>query len=187
MGSFRIATRYAKSLLELAKEKGQLEAVFNDIKSLDGIFESNRDLILLFKSPIIPAEKKLTIVKMIFEGKTTEMVYQFMVLLIKKGRESFLHEIVDSFELQYNKLKGITPVKLISAVKLDNGQVQTMVSALKAKELLKDVQLEQVVDEDLIGGFILRYDDKQIDQSVKRRLTELFNIIDDDSYIKKYI
>jgi F-type H+-transporting ATPase subunit delta len=186
MGSFRIATRYAKSLIQLAQEKGVLQKAYADIKDIDGIFESSRELDLLFKSPIIGADKKLTIVKKLFEGKISEIVYQFMVLLIKKGREEFLHEVAESFITQYNEIAGITPVKLISAVKLDSGMVQTIVTSLKAKEFLKEVELSEEVDPEMLGGFILQYDDKMIDQSVRRRLNELFTIIEDDSYMKKY-
>jgi F-type H+-transporting ATPase subunit delta len=186
MGSFRIASRYAKSLIDLAKEKGQVEQVFADIKALDSTFESSRELRLLFKSPVIPTDKKLAITKQLFEGKTSELIYSFVVLLIKKGREADLHEIVEQFIVQYNRIKGITPVKLITAVKMESGEVQTMVSALKAKELLKEVELTEEVDPELIGGFILQYGDKMIDQSVKSKLNQLYNIVQDDSYIKKY-
>lgn len=186
MGSFRIANRYAKSLIGLAKEKGELESTFNDIKSIDNAFEQSRDLRTLFKSPIIPTDKKLAIAEKLFKGKSSDLVYQFMVLLIKKGRESHFHDVVNSFIEQYNVLQGITPVKLISAVKLDNGLVQTMVSKLKAKEFLKEVELVEEVDEELIGGFVLTYGDKMIDGSVRRRLHELAAIIEDNTYIKKY-
>ncbi len=186
MSSFRIATRYAKSLIQLAQEKNVLDAVFADIKSVDAIFENSRELILLFKSPIIPTDKKLAIVKKLFEGKITDLLYQFMVLMMKKGREKHFHEIVDEFIVQYNAMRGITPVKLISAVKLESGLVQTIVKSLKAKELLKEIELQEEVNEDMLGGFILQYGDKQIDQSVRRRLDELHSIVEDDSYIKKY-
>ena len=77
-------------------------------------------------------------------------------------------------------------MKLITAVKLDSGVVQSLVRSLKAKEFLKEVELVEEVNEDLLGGFILEYNDKMLDQSVRRRLNELFTIVEDDSYIKKY-
>lgn len=186
MGSFRIATRYAKSLIDLAKEKGQVNEVFADIKALDNTFEESKELKSLFKSPVIPTDKKLAIVKQLFEGKTSDILYQFMVLLIKKGREADLHEIVEEFLVQYNTLKGVTPVRLITAVKMDSGEVQTIISSLKAKELLKEIELHEEVDPELVGGFVLKYGDKMIDQSVKSKLNQLYNIVQDDSYIKKY-
>jgi len=186
MGSFRIATRYAKSLIQLAQEKNVLEEVFTDIKSIDDALEASAELRQLFKSPIINAEKKLGIVEKLFKGKSSDLVYQFVVLLVKKGRESNFHEIVNSFIDQYNTLKGVTPVKLITATKMDSGLVNTIVTNLKAKEFLKEVELTEEVDADLIGGFILQYGDKMIDSSVRRRLNELHTVIEDNSYIKKY-
>ncbi len=152
MSSHRIASRYAKSLIQLAEEKGQLNEVFADIKSLDTTFESSRDLKLMFKSPIIPSDKKLNIVKRLFEGKISDLLYRFLVLMIKKGREVHFHDMVVSFIEQYNVLRNITPVTITSAVKLDAGLVQTMLTSLKNKEQLGDIQLKEVVDESIIGG-----------------------------------
>jgi len=186
MGSHRIASRYAKSLLQLAEEKGKLDEVFADMKSIDGIFENSRDLKLMFKSPIIPADKKLTIVKKIFEGKISEILFRFLTLMIKKGRESAFHEMVESFIVQYNEKRNITPVTITSAIKLDSGLVQSMLASLKTKEKLGEIQLKEVIDESIIGGFVLQYGDKMIDSSVLKNLRGFRNIVDDDSYIKKY-
>src|SRR5580658_8903078 len=131
MSAFSLATRYAKSLIQLVNEKGKLEQVYKDIKDVNAIFESNRDLKLMFKSPIIPADKKLNVVKQLFEGKIDAVLYQFMTLVIKKGREAYLNDITHSFILQYNVLKNITPVTLSSAVKLDANIVKGIIDSLK--------------------------------------------------------
>ncbi len=186
MSSYRIASRYAKSLIQLAGEQGKLAKVFTDIKSIDGIFEKSRDLKLMFRSPIIPADKKQNIVKQLFEGKITDLLYRFLTLMIKKGRERYFHEMVESFILQYNVIKNITPVTITSAVKLDAGLVQSMLTALKTKEKLGEIELTEVIDESIIGGYILQYGDKMIDSSVVKNLGGFRNIVDDDSYIKKY-
>jgi F-type H+-transporting ATPase subunit delta len=184
--SYRIATRYAKSLIQLAQEKGKLEEVFAGMKSLDRAFENSRELKLLFKSPIITSDKKLNVVKSLFENKVDEILFRFLTLMIKKGREEHFHQIAESFITQYNEIKNITPVKITSAVKLDSAFVQSMVASLKKKENLGEVLLQEVVDESLIGGFVLQYGDKMIDSSVIRNLNGLRNIVEDDSYIKKY-
>lgn len=186
MSSFRIATRYAKSLIQLAEEKGQLDAVQKDIVALDNAFESSSELKALFRSPIINSDKKQTIFDQIFKGKVSDIIYSFVTLLIKKGREPHLHEVANSFIEQYNVIRGITKVKLTSAVKLDAAQVQSILNGLKKTENLSTLEVTEVVDEDLIGGFILQYGDKQIDSSVKRRMHEFRAVVDDDSYIKKY-
>ena len=106
--------------------------------------------------------------------------------MISKGRERYFHDMVESFILQYNVIKNITPVTLTSAVKLDAGLVQSILAALKTKEKLGEIELKEVIDESIIGGFILQYGDKMMDSSVVKNLSGLRNIVDDDSYIKKY-
>jgi len=186
MSSYRLATRYAKSLVGLAQEKGVLDQAFTDLKLVDVAIQSSRDLKVFFKSPVIDADKKLRVVELLFKGKVGEMVYGFMALLIKKGREGYLHEIAHSFIDQYNVIKAITPVKLTSAVKLDDTRVQELIGALKTKEGLTTLQLTEAVDETLIGGFVLEYSGKMLDTSIKRKLYELKGVVDDDSYVKKY-
>ena len=109
-----------------------------------------------------------------------------MVLVIKKGREAYLNEITHSFVLQYNELKNITPVKLSSAVKLDEHIVKGLIDSLKKNENLGEVELTQHTDEAIIGGFVLQWGDKMIDSSVSRRLNSLKGVIEDDSFVKKY-
>ena len=186
MGAFSLATRYAKSLIQLVNEQGKLEQVYKDMKDMNGIFESNRDLKLMFKSPIITSDKKLNVVKQLFEGKIDAILYQFMTLVIKKGREAYLNEITHSFIVQYNEMKNITPVKLSSAVKLDGNIVKGIIDTLKKNEKLGEVELTEEVDTNIIGGFVLTWGDKMIDSSVSRRLSTLKDVIEDDSFVKKY-
>jgi F-type H+-transporting ATPase subunit delta len=186
MSAHSLATRYAKSLVGLASEKGQLDEACQNVKSINNILDSNRELKLLLKSPIISVDKKLQVAKQLFEGKTSEVIYKFIQLVIKKRREANLSEIFTQFVTQYNELKGITPVKLTTAVKLDGAFVEKIINALKAKEGLKQVELHEKVDESLVGGFILQYGDKMIDNSVSRNLRELTTLVEDNSYIKKY-
>jgi F-type H+-transporting ATPase subunit delta len=185
--SYRIATRYAKSLILLAKEKGQLNEVFRDMKEIDRTFESSRELKLMFKSPIITSDKKMNVVKSLFESKVSPILYGFLTLMIKKGREEHFHEMVESFIQQYNVIKEITPVKITSAVKLDAGLIQNILNNLKKKEHLKEVELQESINPEMIGGFVLEYADKMIDNSVSNSLNTLKNIIEDDSYVKKYL
>jgi F-type H+-transporting ATPase subunit delta len=186
MSAFSLATRYAKSLIQLVNEQGRLEQVYKDIKDVNAIFESNRDLKLMFKSPIIHTDRKLNVVQQLFEGKIDSVLYQFITLVIKKGREAYLNEITHSFILQYNELKNITPVKISSAIKLDENIVKGIIDTLKKNEKLGEVELTEEVDANIIGGFVLQWGDKMIDSSVSRRLSTLKGVIEDDSFVKKY-
>ena len=186
MSAFSLATRYAKSLLQLAQEKGKLDEVFNDMKAVNHILQSSYDLKLMLKSPIITTDKKLNVIKQLFEGKIDTILYSFMVLVIKKGREAYLNQVTEAFIEQYNVVRNITPVTITSAVKLDAGLVQSMIASLKTKEKLGEIQLHEIIDPTVIGGFILQYGDKMIDSSISRSLGALKGIIEDETYVKKY-
>ena len=185
MSNHRIASRYAKSLLDLSREKGQVAEVFADVQLMDAAFESSRELRVFLKSPIVPTDKKLTVLTKIFGDKVSAITNQFITLMTTKGREGFLHDIANSFLEQYNTLKGITPVKISSAVKLEKSAVDALLGELKAKGSVNEVQLEEAIDPSLIGGYVLQYGDKQIDSSVRTSLQKLRNLVDDDSYVKR--
>ena len=183
--SYRIASRYAKSLIELAQEKGKLEQVHNDVLLLNEAFKTSRELRTFLKSPVIRPDKKLEVLNKLFLSRVSEVTGKFIVLMTHKGREQFLHEISESFIIQYNEFKNITPVTITSAVKLDKATIDTLLSGLKKKENLGEIQLTESIDESLVGGFILLYGDKQIDTSVRSSLQKLHNLVADDSYVKK--
>jgi F-type H+-transporting ATPase subunit delta len=182
--SHRLATRYAKSLIELAQEKGKLEEVHNDVLLIDSVVKSSAEFRVFLKSPIVNVDKKLGVLNKVFGTRISEITGKFITLLTQKGREGYLHEIAEAFIIQYNLIKNITPVKIISAVKLDKSTIDTMLSDLKKKEGLGEIQLTETIDESLLGGFVLLYGDKQIDSSVRTSLQKLRNLVEDDSYIK---
>src|SRR5215207_2019454 len=115
MSNPRLAYRYAKSIIDLSQEKGQLEEVFNDMLFLQKIIKENRDLLVLLRSPVITADKKLKVVEAVTTGRVTEITALFNKLLITKGRESALPEVIGSFIQQYKELKSIHTVKLTTA------------------------------------------------------------------------
>jgi F-type H+-transporting ATPase subunit delta len=182
--SYRIASRYAKSLIGLAQEKGKLEEVHHDILMLAAAFRSNADLRMFLKSPVIGPEKKLDVLNKIFLARVNEITGKFIILLTNKGREAFLDEIATAFVDQYNISKNITPVTITSAVKLDKATINTLIDGLKKREKIEAVQLTEKVDNSLLGGFILQYGDKQIDSSVRSSMQRLHNLVADDSYVK---
>src|SRR5438067_10692752 len=111
----RLASRYAKSIIDLAIEKGQLEKIYADMLYLEQLMTASRDFTVMLRSPVIPADKKNKVIASITDGKISQMTNAFIKLLVNKSRESFLSEIVKSFIQQYKKKKSIHTVKLITA------------------------------------------------------------------------
>jgi F-type H+-transporting ATPase subunit delta len=173
MSVTRIATRYAKSLIDLAVEQGKLEQVSADMNTLSAAVK-NRDLYLFLKSPIIHADKKNAALDALFKGKIDSLTLAYLNLLVNKGREPYLPEIAAEFIAQYKTLKKITTVTVTSAEPLS----EAVLNALKAKLLASDITSENLdvvtrVDPELLGGFVLEFDNKRYDASVAHKLDEL--------------
>lgn len=169
----RLAGRYAKSLIDLATENNQLEAVKNDMAFLQAVCNASHEFVSVLKSPIIHADKKKAVVDSIAKGKVSELTMLFQNLLISKGRESALPEIADAFINQYNNIKGIHKVKLTTAFVASEELKNTVISKLKSEAGLKQVELELAINEELVGGFVLEYDNKLVDASILRDLKDI--------------
>jgi F-type H+-transporting ATPase subunit delta len=174
MSNYRIATRYAKSLLELAIEKKKLENVYNDMRMLYGLCQESRPFHNFIKNPIINSYRKLGIFQSLFEKRIDELSYKFIDIITRKGREDILPEIGEQFLKEYRIYKNIEIVNITAPIVLDETLKEEFLAL--SKKLIgegKKIELEEKVDKDLLGGFILRIGDKQIDDSVSSKLRDL--------------
>lgn len=173
MSVIRIASRYAKSLLDLAKDQNVMDDVVSDMEGFNKMVE-NRDLYLLLKSPIINVGKKAEIFDALFEGKVTKLTKAFLDIVLRKGREALLPEISAEFLNQYKAMKGISSVKLTTAAPISESTLEVFKSTLLSSTATnKVVEIETEVDESIIGGFIVEIGDKLIDASVSHKLARL--------------
>lgn len=168
----RLATRYAKSLVDLAKEQNQLETVYADMKTLQSINRGNADFVAMLRSPVIASDKKEKIIAAITEGKVSKLTNLFINLLTQKTREGNLPEIITAFITQYNEIHNIQTVKLTTAVPVSDQIKNEIVNKVKAGKDLK-VELETKVDPSLIGGFMLEAGDTLVDASIQRDLNDV--------------
>ena len=88
MLSPRLASRYAKSILNLAKERGVMDDVVKDMRLLEETLGASKDLRIMLKSPVIPSDKKEGVIQTLFADKLSEVTYKFIHLLVVKGREA---------------------------------------------------------------------------------------------------
>ncbi len=173
MNNPRLAGRYSKSLIDLAIGQNQLDVIYNDIKFLKAVFKSNPDFVALLDSPIIKADKKEKIVAAVINGKVNKLTDSFIQLLIRKGRETNLPEIADTFIDQFNAIKGIRKVKITTATAISDAAKKSIVEKANAASGVNSIELETVVKEELIGGFILETENRLVDASISRDLREV--------------
>jgi F-type H+-transporting ATPase subunit delta len=172
MSDFIAASRYAKSILKLSQEQGVTEEVYKDMVLIDEVVDQNRELALLLKSPIINHYKKEQVLDAIFSGKVHSLTEAFFKLIVRKGREFIFHDITIQFRKQYLILKGIEKVSVTTTFPLDKdlrSQIKELAKSISGKE----PELEEKVDDNIIGGFVLNLESKRIDASVKAKLKKL--------------
>lgn len=181
----RLAGRYAKSLIDLSVEKNQLEVVYKDMQYLQAVCKASREFVRLLKSPVISIEKKSNAITAVTSGKISELTAAFNKLLISKNREFYLPEIADAFIDQYNAIKGIHKVKLTTAAPISDDVKKSIVSKITKETSVEHIELESVVKEELIGGFILEFDNNLVDASIQRDLKDLKAQFDKNIYVQQ--
>jgi len=181
----RLAYRYAKSLLDLAIEKGQLEKIYEDMLYLQQLTTVSRDLLNLLRSPIVSSDKKVAVMKAVTGKNVSEITAAFTHLLIDKGRETELPEIIGAFIKQYKDKKGIHTVKLTTAVPVNDAIKAQIVDQVKRTSNLQTIELETTIDPNLIGGFILQAGDKFIDASLAYDLKQIARQFDNNDFVYK--
>lgn len=167
-----VASRYAKSLIDLAVETKQLEEVANDMRLIKQVCKENREFVILLESPVVKTDKKMAIFKSVFEGKISVTTSTFLDLIARKRREGYIDDIAYAFDEQYKTFKNITTAVVTTAVSLDAATKAKIVEIVK-KNVTGEVQLIEKIDKTLIGGFILTVGDKQVDTTIKRKLNDL--------------
>lgn len=171
MKGTKVATRYAKSLLEIAIEQNNIDSVSGDMQYLFATNRDNRDFQILLSSPIVKADKKIAIFEAIFDQFETSSM-AFVRLITKNGRERYLPDIAEAFDAQVKEFKGIVPVSLISATQLDNATKDAILDKVRT-QVAGSLEVTEQIDPELIGGFIVRMGDRQIDASVASQLNNL--------------
>lgn len=178
-----VAYRYARSLMELAEERGQLDDAHVDMALVARICFGNRDLMNLLKSPVINADKKERVLDQVFAGNIGEMTARFIGILVRKGREALLPEVAHAFGDLYRAHRNITVCEVSSATPL-NEENRLQVKALVEKKYPgTTITLTEKVDPSLIGGVVVRVGDEQYDGSVSRRLNDLRRKFSENPYI----
>lgn len=171
MKGTKAAIRYAKSLLDLALEKGNLDSVAGDMNFFSQTLENNPELGRLLNSPIIEGGKKIEVFKSVF-GQFEPVTMSFFELVTTNGREGVLPQIAKTFEAEVKAHKGIVPIELVTAVALDDATRKTILAKVD-EHVTGTLEVKETIDAELIGGFIVKMGDKQIDASVSNQLNNL--------------
>ncbi|GAB3959884.1 F0F1 ATP synthase subunit delta [Spirosoma harenae] len=168
-----VAARYAKSLLDLAQEKGLTETLYKDMQFFKKTVEGSRPLLLMLKNPIVRAEKKSAVLKEVFASHVDSVTMSFFQIIAKKNREPIMDAIADEFISQYDRLKGVERATVITTVPLTDALREKFKAIVTQTTGSKLIELDEKIDSRLIGGYVLRVGDQQIDGSIRSQLNDI--------------
>lgn len=181
----RVATRYAKSVLQLAIELGQLEEVRRDMELVKKTCRENKELEVMLKSPVVKTDKKIRIFETIFKSNLTDLSVKFFNIVIRKNRAGLIPDVAAAFVSQYKDHKNISIVTIETATAM-SADSKAKMQAFLNNAVKNDVEMVEKVNPALIGGLVLRIEDQQIDASVRSNIAKLKREFSKDLYTTKY-
>jgi F-type H+-transporting ATPase subunit delta len=167
----KVAKRYAQGLLDFTNESGQTATVFSEMKDVVKLMSQSVDLNKFFLTPYIDAKKKTEVANEIFKGLSLSS-QNLIRLVIKQGRENQLKNIAQEFINKVEDINGVQRITLTTATELSKENIDQI---LKSTNLVNgsNFDLKVNVNPKLLGGYILRVGDQQIDASVKNKLNQV--------------
>lgn len=168
-----VARRYGLSLFELADEGKNIDSIRGELAGLKEGLAQSKELRAFVESPLMTAEEQIATLDKILPGmKFSSLVSNFVKLLARNRRLSFLRDSITAFERLADEKKGLATAEVTSAEPLSDQQAAALKSALK-ETTGKDIALLAHVDQTLIGGMIVKLGSRMIDTSLKTKLNSM--------------
>lgn len=171
-----VARRYAEALFEVALEINKLDEIKDELNSISNILESEQKLKTIFEHPKVSKDEKKDIINSLFKGKVTQEVLNFIYITIDKRREKNIKSINKEYISLYNGEKGILEGTVTTAVPMNENEIERLQNELKNK-FKKNVVLKNKIDDNIIGGVLIRIEDKVIDSSIKGQLEDIMKLL----------
>ncbi|HCN49833.1 MAG TPA: ATP synthase F1 subunit delta [Chryseobacterium sp.] len=168
----KVAKRYAQGLLDFTNESGQTAAVFSEMKDVVKIMIESKDLNKFFLTPYIDAKKKIEVANEIFKGLSASS-QNLIRLVIKHGRENQLKNIAQEFINKVEDINGVQRVTLTTATQLSKENIDQILRSTNLVNANSNFDLKLIINQDILGGYILRVGDQQVDASVKTKLNQV--------------
>ncbi len=169
-----IADIYARALMDLATQGKLVEAVAADLDTISTLLTQNPDFEAFLASPYFDEKTKRDLVRHILTGKLQGLTLNFLLVMIDHNRGRFLPEIIGRYGQFYRLYQGYQPVDVTVAQPISKEEVEKLSKEL-AEAMNTKIDLDIHIDPAILGGLIIRYGDKMVDNSVKGRLTRTVN------------
>ena len=165
-----VAKRYAKSIFSLTKERGSLDSTFKEINMINEVFNVNKDLINFITNPVVNLDKKKKIIETIFSNNLDSFSKSILCFIIENKRANLITQIFEEFNILYRKEKNILQVDLITAKKASEPLKNSIIKKFGKGA---DVLLREKIDKSILGGILVKSNNKQYDSTVKNSINKI--------------
>ena len=184
MDNYKVSKNYAKSLFVLATETEQQSAAAADMRLVNEVFTENRELYVIFNNPMIKQTKKEAIIGDLFDQRVSRLSSLFLHFVVRKKRVVNLRGISAAFLDMYRDSRGVVLADMATSYPVDM-EVISMVSELVAHVSGKDVEVNAHVDERIIGGFVVKFDNNMFDTRIRTQIANLRKQFSENDYESK--
>ncbi len=187
MNHSKIGVRYAKALIETAQSQGILENVYQDVINIEPFFKNDSSILIkVLLNPIMKKHQKISLLNRLFQPHIEKLTLQFLQLILAKGREEYIKDIFRNFIFKYNEINKIKNVAIITTIEPDKEIVEKITRLIhKIVPNEYKINLNDIKNDEIIGGFILEVGDYQLDASIKGKLNQIkSNLINTSHKIK---
>ena len=184
MNSYRINTNYAKALFMLATDTGEIDRVADDMRLVGDVMAENRELSVVFANPVVRPDKKVAIVRELFDGHVSQSTMAFLVFVVRKNRTVNLRGISEAYVGMWRDARGIVLSDLVTYQPIDD-VARKIVTEMVAGYTGKEVELHDHTDSKMLGGFKLEFDNKLYDARIRTKIRKLLQEFAKNDYESK--
>ncbi len=168
-----IGQRYAQALFELSERQQMLDQIATEIEALLALYQESRLLRAILTSPLYPGQRKLGWLRPVLEASLSPLLWNFIVLLLRRSRESLLSETCQAFLELYDQYKGRLRATVRMAQPLTSELAQALSQKLKQAFQAQEAILSESLEPALMGGFVLEVGTRSVDLSVRGQLNQI--------------
>jgi F-type H+-transporting ATPase subunit delta len=167
---------YSDVIFELAEETGRLDEVLSDLQAVGKVLRAEPEFFSLLASANLSETEKVAIIRRIFAGRVCPLVLDFLCVLARRNRLTFLNGIAGRYEDRYDSVRNRKRVVVTLAKEPTEAQLETLKEEIR-RAVQAEVKLTVKVDPEILGGIIIQKGDQRIDNSVKNILDRTVNVI----------
>ena len=174
----KIAAPYARALFDFSVDKNIMHQITADFQNLEIFLDESSELTDYLNNPLVSQDAKGEVLTKILKSQVNSETFKFLMVLVDRDRINLLKSVITNYlELVY-ETASIKTIEVVTAVEFSNAQKNTLIQKLKELTNAREIKLAITIDQNVIGGFLIKTESKVIDFTIKYQLQQLAKHLD---------